>query len=284
MNNISTTNPAEAAILHDLGQQAQYYAKSVVANTIQLGRVLTEAKQLVKHGEWEEWVRDNAGCSLRNAQQFMATFARFGSNSDIAQLTDRSKVFAMLSLPPGAEEEFLAGNDVGSMSVRAVKEAVKQFRQEPAEEPERDDTGIADAQAEEIKRLKSENERLGQNNFDMLSELSTLRREKNALQHEVDEQNSIIEEMQRDYDSLRYSGGGAADCAPPPEDKGFDLDTLVSSVNRLMTNCGEMPTLHHMFANMPESMRMRYEEQLHVVDCWVRDSLSALHTIAYEEG
>ena len=53
MNEITTQNSTEISVLGGLAQEAQYYAKSIANGMIQLGRVLTEAKPLVKHGEWE---------------------------------------------------------------------------------------------------------------------------------------------------------------------------------------------------------------------------------------
>ena len=89
MNEITTQNSTEIAVLGGLAQEAQYYAKSIANGIIQLGRVLTEAKPLVKHGEWEQWIRENAGCSVRYAQVFMQAYARFGNNAAVAQIGER---------------------------------------------------------------------------------------------------------------------------------------------------------------------------------------------------
>jgi len=51
MNEITTQSSTEISVLGGLAQEAQYYAKSIANGMIQLGRVLTEAKPLVKHGE-----------------------------------------------------------------------------------------------------------------------------------------------------------------------------------------------------------------------------------------
>ena len=75
------------SVLGELEQEARYYSRSAINIMIQLGRVLTEAKPLVKHGAWEKWLMDNAGCSPRYAQSFMQAYQRFGDNADIQKTT-----------------------------------------------------------------------------------------------------------------------------------------------------------------------------------------------------
>lgn len=122
------------SVLGGLAQEAQYWAKSVANGMIQLGRVLTEAKPMVKHGEWEQWILDNAGCSVRYAQAFMQAYARFGNNEAIARIGERGKIFKLLSLPEGTEDKFLEEHDVESMTAREVAEAVRKVRAEKDEE------------------------------------------------------------------------------------------------------------------------------------------------------
>ena len=126
---------ADLAVLDGLAKEARYYSESIATNMIQLGRVFTDAKKLVKHGEWGAWLRSNADCSERTAQQFMQVYGRFGENPAFARIGERSKLFKMLALPPGTEDDFMDRNDVAGMSSREVDAAVKAFR-ERAEQAE----------------------------------------------------------------------------------------------------------------------------------------------------
>lgn len=121
MSELTITAPA---MLDSLASEARYYSEAAANNLFQLARVLTEAKQLVPHGQWRAWLEANAGCSERTAQQMMQAYTRYGANPAIAKL-DRSKVFKLLALPEGMEEGFLAANDVEGMSAREVDAAVK---------------------------------------------------------------------------------------------------------------------------------------------------------------
>lgn len=115
-----------------LARQAQAFSANITINSIQLGRVFSEAKVLVPHGEWQKWVSENSGLSVRSAQHLMEAYNRFGDNADICRL-DKSKVFELLTLPAGEEEQFLAEHDVENMSVREVKAAVKSEREKELE-------------------------------------------------------------------------------------------------------------------------------------------------------
>ena len=95
-----------------LAEEARVYSENIIMNTLNLGRVLTEAKQQVKHGEWGDWVAIHAGMSVRSAQTFMQVYSRFGGKPAFA-LVDKSKLYKMLALPEGTEDTFIAEHDVG---------------------------------------------------------------------------------------------------------------------------------------------------------------------------
>lgn len=122
MSELTTAAPS---VLDNLASEARYYSEAAANNLFQLARVLTEARQLVRHGEWRAWLQENAGCSERTAQQMMQAYARYGDNPNVVRL-DRSKVFKLLSLPEGSETEFLEAHDVRSMTAREVEAAVKE--------------------------------------------------------------------------------------------------------------------------------------------------------------
>lgn len=119
----------DTGILEGLAAQARVYSENLAMNMFQLGRVFTEAKQLVKHGEWGPWLRENSGVSERSAQQMMQVYARFGDQPQYLGL-EKSKLFKMLSLPSGQEDSFIQENDVESMTSREVEAAVKEATRE----------------------------------------------------------------------------------------------------------------------------------------------------------
>lgn len=135
MNDISKATTAAPAVLADLALQAQYYRDNMWKSGLELGRVLTEAKALVPHGEWAKWLEKNVDTSVRGAQTMMQLWTKFGSKPNFKAI-DKSKLIKMLALPEGSEEEFIEQHDIGSMSAREVGEAVKEARRQETEIPE----------------------------------------------------------------------------------------------------------------------------------------------------
>jgi Protein of unknown function (DUF3102) len=49
-------------------------ACDAILKAIEVGRLLSEAKALVKHGEWEPWIETNCRFGVRQAQKYMRAF------------------------------------------------------------------------------------------------------------------------------------------------------------------------------------------------------------------
>lgn len=109
--------------------------RSELSYAIQLGRKLTEAKQLVDHGEWGNWIKDNLPFSQDKATMMMKIYDAYGANQeslfgDVNSETFRnlgiSQAFTLLSVPENEREEFVKEHDVESMSVRELKKAIEE--------------------------------------------------------------------------------------------------------------------------------------------------------------
>lgn len=109
--------------------------RSELSYAVQLGRKLTEAKTLVEHGEWGNWIKDNLPFSQDKATMMMKIYDAYGANQeslfgDINSETFRnlgiSQAFVLLSVPEDEREQFVKDNDVESMSVRELKKAIEE--------------------------------------------------------------------------------------------------------------------------------------------------------------
>jgi hypothetical protein len=125
-------NVGGLSIVENLAREARHYSEQTSFNMLQLGRVLTEAKELVPHGEWAKWVGENADVDIRGAQYFMQCYATYGLDPEMAKL-GQSKLRSMLALTDGQREKLLAENDVQNMSVRKLKDEVRKAREEEQE-------------------------------------------------------------------------------------------------------------------------------------------------------
>lgn len=300
----------EVSVLGELAQEAQYYVKNIANSMFQLGRVLTEAKALVPHGAWKDWILENTGFSVRYAQMYMQAYHRFGSSEAAGNIGESGKIIKMLSLPEGTEDRFLAENDVSSMSTREVEEAVRRVRaemqaqldQEKAArlEAERKAAGDwggmplpdevqqrLDQQARSLEEKHAELIRVGKLGSEALQEASRLRQENATLQQEVAEQEAMLEESQQEYNRLQadllnmQSLAAKGDAERVPVDS-LDLNAFAGAVRQFMGLCARLPQMHKRFATMPMSEKNEWDELLMVIENWTVDSRRALNTMEAE--
>ena len=128
MNDLTTVEQANLSLLDTLAVEARAYAENMVTNMLHLGRVLSQAKALIPHGQFEAWVANNVGLNPDYANKYRACYEKYGDKPEYAKL-GKSKLIKMLSLPAGTQDEFIAEHDVEGMSVRELDEAVKECLQ-----------------------------------------------------------------------------------------------------------------------------------------------------------
>lgn len=123
-----------AAEINYIKRQTQ---EVVLANAIEVGRRLTEAKEMVHHGQWEQWLQDNVNYSQSTANNLMAIYREYGSdqqslfscaNTSVENLS-YSKAVALLVLPREQREEFMEQNPVEAMSTRELQAAIKRAQE-----------------------------------------------------------------------------------------------------------------------------------------------------------
>lgn len=129
-----------AAEIRSIDQQARQY---VIQSAIEIGRKLSEAKELVAHGEWGAWLKDNVNYSQSTANNFMRISAEYAKSQTFANL-NYSQAVALLSVPAEERELFVEENNVAEMSTRELQAAIKE-KQELERQLE-----------EERKRIKAE--------------------------------------------------------------------------------------------------------------------------------
>lgn len=308
MDGITATQQNALTPLHVLAQEARIYSESFVLNTINLGRVLTEAKKQVRHGEWADWVRENTGgMSVRNAQQFMQAYARFGGKEAFAGI-DKSKMYKMLSLPAGTEDAFIEQNDVANMTSREVEEAVRKVRaemnaqlaqekkarkeaEERAEELERERDNVPDEVKDNLVRQMNKNDELKKEislaeheNRLLNQEIMGLKREALILKRDLEDRDEMLAEAQQEHERVRnellnmQSAAAKGDAERVPVDE-FTVDVFASAVRQFVGTCARMPHMRSTFAVMMLSEKNSYEELLCTIEAWARDARAALNTV-----
>ena len=111
--------------------------KNINQNSIEIGQWLTQAKKLVKHGQWQIWLKDNFNLSADSAQNYMKVAAYFGVNSTFknrdVSVFPFSNLVALTKLKPDELQNFLAdqehnGFDLAKLSVRNLSKTIKQWK------------------------------------------------------------------------------------------------------------------------------------------------------------
>lgn len=140
--------------------------KIMIHSSIEIGRRLTEAKEMMAHGEWMNWLADSVDYSQSTANNLMKVFKEYGSdqltlfgdNADSQALGSLSytQAVALLGIPAEEREAFVQDNDVDNMSTRELAEAVK--ARKDAEKALK----AAQAEAEKAKKAMEKEQKLRQ--------------------------------------------------------------------------------------------------------------------------
>lgn len=181
----------------------------VCSAAIEIGERLIEAKKLVPHGEWEEYVSVRCGFKPRTAQAYMQVAADREKAQTFADL-EFSKVLLLLAMPEGQAEALTAEHDPQSMTVRDLKRQIAEYKDRLEKAA---DAGAAQQQqlllaTEENGALK---QRLDGIDADYKAQLDTVDRENDQLRAELEAaKNRPAEISGEDADKLRAEGAAKA--------------------------------------------------------------------------
>ena len=152
---------------------------------IEIGRRLTEAKEMVNHGEWLPFLEQQTDFSQPTASRFMRLYKEygadqnslFGAESKYATLNNLSisNALRLLAIPEEERESFATENDLENKSAREVEALIKEktaLEQQLKETKEGQALALAEALAERdssqaelhttAEQLKSARERIRQ--------------------------------------------------------------------------------------------------------------------------
>lgn len=128
---------------------------------IEIGRRLTEAKEMVNHGEWLPFLEQQTDFSQPTASRFMRLYKEygadqsslFGAESKYSSLNNLSisNALRLLALPEDEREEFAAEHDLENKSTREVEALIREktaLEQQLKETKEGQALALAEALAE----------------------------------------------------------------------------------------------------------------------------------------
>ena len=230
MSGLTTRTPG--LIAAEINKIKEDTKRILIYNSIEIGRKLTEAKEMLPHGEWGKWLKTEVDYSKTTANNLMKIFQEYGSEQ-INLLGDnlKSQTFGnlnysqatlLLGVPAEEREKFVEENNVEEMSARELKKAIEELKKseeekekalkamEEAEEKARQELEARQALedafnsgAEERRKLEEEKESLiGKINGleKKIEELNTIDKEVSVSTEEIDKE--IEERIQELKDKL----------------------------------------------------------------------------------
>lgn len=292
MNDLVKKQQGALSTLEAVTMDIQYHIKAAGSSMLRIGEGLNEAKKLVPHGQWLSYLRDNFGWNERNAQYFMQMYTRFGEMEGIEGI-GKSKLMKMLSLPEGTEQAFIEKHDVEHMTVKEVGEAVKEARggdkerEETPEPQQRDEQGIPEAIADRLRELETENQRLAEQNKEIIDNNNALRSRNSNLQVMIDEQEDTMQGMQDAYNALQQQitdmrsdeARGDADRTPTDE---LTPQAFAAAVRQFIGSCAIMPQMGRRFAVMAANEYNSYAEAMDTLHIWFEGAQRAMKMMAGE--
>lgn len=153
--------------------------KAVLNSAIEIGRRLTEAKELVQPGEFGKWLEESVDYKSSTANNLMKIFKEYGSNqlslldnnvkSPVFEKLGYSQAVALFGIPEEERETFIEENNVEDLSARELKAKIAELK----------------AREEENNKLKEELESVRKSNDNLDKQVKKEKENKTKLMDQV---------------------------------------------------------------------------------------------------
>ena len=184
-------------IANEINSLKDQTKQMILCNSIEIGRRLAEAKLLVDHGQWGDWLKNYVDCSKSTANNLMRIFDEYGSNQ-IPLFGDNAKsqalgnlsytqAVALLGVPEEDREEFVKEHDIENLSTRELQQAIKD----------------RDQAIKENKELLTRLDNTKNTIIKVAEERDKLREEANDLQSNVRLTDQVLKDTQADVKMLQ---------------------------------------------------------------------------------
>lgn len=118
-------------------------ARQLLEDSVEVGRLLVEAKSTVGHGEWGDWLESNFQYSSTEANNLMRLYEAYGTKEQLSLFEEnrmdlfgrmnKSQAIALLGLPEEARAAFVEANPPEDLSVREWERRIEEARAETDE-------------------------------------------------------------------------------------------------------------------------------------------------------
>lgn len=137
----------------------------VLAASVEIGRRLCEAKEMLHHGDWGAWLENSVQYSQSTANNLMRIFREYGDEQlRLSSNTSKSQTFANLgyaqavalfALPQEEREAFVETHDVETATVRELRDQIEAYKA-ALEQSKEKAAGTMDSYAAEVDGLEAQ--------------------------------------------------------------------------------------------------------------------------------
>lgn len=174
--------------LNQLVSEIKFFENQAVVSYWEIGKRLSQAKEQVGHGNWENWVDENLGYSKTTTKNLIRVYKEIPNRQAIADL-NFTKALALTSIKDEEErQEFVEKHKVEDMTTRQLQAEIKEYKK---------NLKAKENELEEI--IKEKDEEIGELRFSNSSLYGELQIEKSKAP-EVIEKEVIKEVVPDDYD------------------------------------------------------------------------------------
>ena len=153
-------------ITSEIRMLQQQSGRLVLEYSIEMGRRLCEAKELLAHGEWGRWLKEEVDFSQSTANNLMRIFREYGdpqgnlfgasANSQTLGNLSFSQALSLLKVPESEREDFVKAHHAEELSSRELDRLIAENRR-LKEEKEKAEAVADDAKAMEELAVKEQN-------------------------------------------------------------------------------------------------------------------------------
>lgn len=106
--------------------------KVLLTSAVEIGKRLKEAKQLIGHGNWSNWLEEEVSYSQRTAQNLMRLYEEYNDKMIEGEIRNSladlgyTQAIAMLKLDEELREDFMIEHNVSEMSTKDLEAAINE--------------------------------------------------------------------------------------------------------------------------------------------------------------
>ena len=206
----------EIANLNQIVAEIKFFENQAVVSYWEIGKRLSQAKEQVGHGNWENWVGNNLGYSTRTAGRLIQVFNDYSNPTALSDL-NMTQALALTTIKDEEERQnFIDSHEVEDMTTRQLQAEIKEYKAglEEKEKQLEESTAANKRLADKVIELEQrepeiiEKEVVPEDYEDLKSELKELmdyqKELENKLYEEQQKPKEIVKEVEpKDYKYLK---------------------------------------------------------------------------------